>query len=81
MEQQKKKSIMKDRQKVKECDKMFRSYIDCVIYNSNDSPKNRCGFLESSLQTQCFLSKEWFQPTIKTHYKMETKETMDKSNK
>jgi hypothetical protein len=65
MEQQKKNSIMKDRQKVKECDNLFRSYLDCVIYNSSNSTKEQCGFLESSLQTKCFLPREWFEPTNK----------------
>ena len=56
----KKKSIMKDVQKVNQCDNLFRSYVDCVIHNSNDFPKERCGFLESSLKRDCNLPPKWF---------------------
>jgi hypothetical protein len=68
MEQQnqKKKSIMKDKIKVKECDNLFRSYLDCVVNNSSNSTKESCYFFESSLQTQCFLPKKWFEPTNDT---------------
>jgi hypothetical protein len=60
MEPIKKKSIMKDRQKVIYCDNLFRSYLDCVIHNSNNLPKECCGFLESSLKSECNVPREWF---------------------
>jgi hypothetical protein len=82
MEPIKKKSIMKDRQKVKECDNLFHSYVDCVIHNSNDSPKERCGFLEYSLEKQCYLPSEWFEQRIYTKPQNQTKDIfIDKSTK
>ena len=61
MDNSPKVNIIKDRKKLKECEETFKMYIDCVIDNSSNEIEKNCKNLETSLEKNCFLPKQWFQ--------------------
>jgi len=64
MDNSPKVNIIKDKKKLKECEGLFRLYLDCVIHDSSSEIKNNCKHLETSLEKKCFVPKKWFQKPI-----------------